>query len=959
MRATVVIASHPLCGRRDLTRVELRRPLRVRRLVPAGPQPVIALLNGRPLLRAGWRRRLRDGDHLAVVRLPAGGGGGNSNPLRVLLSILLIAVTGPVGTFLSGLGWSAAQVAIGKLAVMLGGQYLINALIPPPKPEEPGRAYTLQAQGNLARLDQAIPVQYGRLKVFPDFAAEPYVENAGNEQFLFQLHCLGAGEYDVESITIGDTPLTSFAEIATEIVPPGGQVTLFPAAVESSDVVSGQELPAAILNVDWSRGGATVTMEEEEHDRASGQVVRLTFTSGSNRPADGVYTIGTVPDGDSWTVTAADSATGTGKVEVRSIVGGEAGFPACEAGQTAAQIGVDLILPRGLHGLSGSDKTRKSLSVTWEARPIADDDTPIGDWTTLGTETLEDKTSTPILKSWVYSVTPGRWAVRGWREDKRATNDGAAHDAQWAGLRGYLTAAQDWPPVTLLALRMRATGNLSLQASRRIAVTLTRKLPVWDGDAWSAPQATRSIAWALADCARNTDYGPGLEDWQVDLDALLALDALWAARGDHLDLRVDSATTWWEAATTIARVGRARPFLQGGMLRVVRDGPETLPVALFCERNILRGSFRREWLITSPATAHSVEVQYLDALTWRPGRVRATYPGYEGRHTTVRLDGVTSRAHALREAWYMAASNRHRRAFLSFETEAEGFLVSPGDLIAVQHDVIGAGVPVEVTGWDADNLTLTVTPPVTFGAGAHVIGLSRPDGSVAGPIAATAGAAATRIVLAEPPDFAPETAGQDRERTRGAFGAAETWAALAKVVSVEPIDEWRVRLAAVVEDDAVHTAEDGQVATPRVVGALPRAPVAPAVTDLRATVASDGMAYASWRGEPGATAYQVEVAEGGSSTGTADTWLRVADTAATQITLRLPYGPRSRVRVRALGLTAGPWASVQVGVAQPSVWTVMTDPSLVVLWSRRSTGVAWDALTDTMWESLTEEVDAT
>jgi hypothetical protein len=959
MKAQVVTVAHPFLACSGVERRTLRRRARVRSLAPAGG-PVIAILNGRPLLRAGWRRRLRDGDHLAFVRLPAGGGaGGNSDPLRALLSIALIAVAGPAGSWIGGLlGGGKFVTALAQATILIGGQYLINALIPPPKPDQPGRAFTLQPQGNLARLEQAIPVHYGRLRFFPDFAAEPYVENSGNVQYLFQLHCLGAGEFDVEAITIGDTPLSSFGEVETEIVPPGGQVTLFPTAVESSDVVSGQELRGRV-RADWSRAGGLVTIEEEDHNRASGQVVWLLFDTGSNRPPDGVYVIGTVPNENTWTVTASGSGTGSGKVEVRSVIGGQAGFPACEPGQTAAQIGVDLILPRGLHGLSGTKKTQKSLTVTFEARRIADDDTPLSDWTVLGTEELRDKTSTPILHSKIWSVTPGRYAVRAWREDRRANNDAAAHDAQWAGLRGYLTAPQNWPPVTLLALRLRATGNLSLQASRRIAVTATRKLPIWDGNAWTAPQPTRSIAWALADLARNADYGPGLGDWQIDTAALAALDAIWTERGDRFDHRFEAEGTWWEAATVAARAGRARVFLQGGVLRVVRDGPETVPVALYSMRNILRGTFRREWVMPSPDTAQAVEVVYLDAQTWRQERVRAAYPGATGRHATIRLDGVTQRAQALREAWYYAASNRHRRTFLSFETEAEGFIPSLGDLIAVQHDVIGAGEAVEVCAWDAGTRTLRVTAPLDWsGGGPRCVMLARPDGSVAGPWTVTRGAGDDEIVLPEIPDFTPETAGQHRERTRGTFGHAETVSVLAKVIRVEPSDEWRVRLAAVVEDPAVHVAEAGQVAAPRVVGALPRAAVAPVVSNLRATVGGDGLAWVSWRAAQGATQYHVEVAEGGVTVDPEEGWVRSAEVSSTQVTLRLPWGPRSRVRVRALGLAAGPWATVQVGVARPIVWQTVLDGSLVILWDRRATGTAWDLLTDTIWNRLTEELDA-
>ena len=101
--------------------------------------------------------------------------------------------------------------------------------------------YSLSAQGNMARLEQMIPAQYGRMRFPPDFAAQPYVEYGGNEQYLYQLFCLGVDEYDVEKIDVEDTPITNFAEVTTQIVAPGGSLTLFPSNVITSVEVAGQE----------------------------------------------------------------------------------------------------------------------------------------------------------------------------------------------------------------------------------------------------------------------------------------------------------------------------------------------------------------------------------------------------------------------------------------------------------------------------------------------------------------------------------------------------------------------------------------------------------------------------------------------------------------------------------------------------------------------------------------------
>ena len=169
--------------------------------------------------------------------------------------------------------------------------------------------------------------------------------------------------------------------------------------------------------------------------------------------------------------------------------------------------------------------------------------------------------------SYKYPVSPGRYEVRATRLDGKDTNSRAGHEVRWGEARGYLDGGITFPDnVTLLAIRMRATDNLSQRSSRLINCIVTRKLPVWTGSSWTAPQASRSIAWAIADAARNGSYGARLADSRIDLAALLALDAVWAARGDRFDGRFDSAASWWEAVARIARAGRARIFLQSGRL---------------------------------------------------------------------------------------------------------------------------------------------------------------------------------------------------------------------------------------------------------------------------------------------------------------------------------------------------------------------------------------------------------
>lgn len=103
----------------------------------------------------------------------------------------------------------------------------------------PSQTYSLQGQGNHARLGQPIPVFYGRHIIYPDLAAMPYTRYENDDQILYQLHCIGQGKYDLESIRIEDTPISSFEEINYEVLAPGQTITLFDADVVTAPEVAG------------------------------------------------------------------------------------------------------------------------------------------------------------------------------------------------------------------------------------------------------------------------------------------------------------------------------------------------------------------------------------------------------------------------------------------------------------------------------------------------------------------------------------------------------------------------------------------------------------------------------------------------------------------------------------------------------------------------------------------------
>jgi sulfur carrier protein ThiS len=709
-------------------------------------RPTICIVDGEPVLRKDWPVVVVQKETvIAFITLPQGGGGGGKI-FRAVLSIAVMVAAPYAGAALgASLGISSTiGVSLLTAGVALAGSVLVNALIPPPSPSSgisgsniaaPSPTYSIQAQGNQARLGEPIPVAYGRHVIYPDFGAAPYAEFIGNEQYLYQLHVIGQGEYDIEQIRIEDTPLTSFKEIDYEIIPPGGAVTLLDTDVVTAPEIAGQEL----LSLD---------------------------------------------DGGVWVGPFVANPTET----------------------TTDLLALDMVMPKGLYYANDSGGL-SARTVSWEvqARLIDDEGVALGDWQVLANETHTANTNTPIRLTHKYPVPAGRYEVRCLRTNAKDHSARAGNDINWNTLKAHLIGEPDFGNITLLAMKMRATDNLSQRSSRMVNCIVTRKLKIWHPDTgWSALQPTRSIAWAMADILK-ANYGAKLADARIDLAALVALDAIWTARGDTFNGVFDRKLTVWDALTQVARCGRAIPFLQGGLVRFVRDEPRTLPVAMFSPRNIVKGSFKIDFVMPGDDTADSVKVEFFNQRTWKQDEIIASLPDSAAEQpASVSLFGCTDKDQAIREGLYMAAANRYRRRIVSFRTELEGMIPTYGDLIAISHDMPRWGEAGDVIAYDAPMLTLS--EPVTFEeTGTHYVVLRRKDGSLSGPWLVSAGGGDDRLQLLEELDFTPYT-GLGEERTHFSFGVGEHWGVKARVLAVRPRGEI-IEISAVVENLLVHTAD--------------------------------------------------------------------------------------------------------------------------------------------------------
>ncbi len=258
--------------------------------------------------RAAWARvRPKPGRTIVVAASAAGGRGGGKDVLRVVLSIAVIAAAVAAPFVAVGLGANAAVWGTGTLygsllaaGVGLGGQLLVNALLPPPKPRlselglESRISPTITGAQNQARMYDPIPIVLGRHRIAPLYGARPYTETIGQDTYLRMLFVVGYGPLELSEFKIGETSLDEFEGVEIEVrngyedEPP---ITLYPGTIR-------EESMSVLLE---QSAGWTVRTSEPGADELS---IDVTFPQGlANIQSNGSNADATVDVEVQWSPT--------------------------------------------------------------------------------------------------------------------------------------------------------------------------------------------------------------------------------------------------------------------------------------------------------------------------------------------------------------------------------------------------------------------------------------------------------------------------------------------------------------------------------------------------------------------------------------------------------------------------------------------------------------------------------
>lgn len=726
---------------------------------PAGfGRPVVLHLNGRPLPIAQADVVLQRGDLVHVLVQPG--------------------LPAAVGTLIVQALVSAAIAAVASIAFSL--------IYKPKRPNAqeapaPDPIYSITGAQVAARLGEPVPVLFGQVVTVPDYAAQPYVYFENNDQWLAQLLVIGQGKYDLEELLIGETPVSAMQGDAVQFqlfgpADHGQAMGAIEAAtgimenVVTSAEVGDQELSGADMSGAESEFGPhSFNAPNEITTSVAPPAGLVRFQVSGSDFNDGFYTLAGYAAGLITTVentlSAEEPLGSTTLTWFESADERTAGpFITNKPGVQGDKLILDFIWPAGLFEID--DETGQLLPLTVDFvishQRMSDAGAPIGGYTDVPF-TVTEATNTAVRRTYEIPVPPGRYRVKVTRLTPEPANASQTNNFIWAGLKFRIlpSVGPVYGPVTLLAIRIRATNGISSSASGRIRARVQRLLPPM-GSGLAVP--SRSPADAFCDVLANPIYGAGRPLSEIDLVELARIAASWGGQAEFNGAFAQRSTIW-EALNIVLQTANAAPLPTGQVMSVAQDGPKASRRQLFSDANMVRGSLAVGYTFDRPGDYDGIRVEYRDPVTWNP--LYSTFPPGAQGPDQVQLFGCSDGAQAAQFAKLLWQKRTRLRKTATFETELEGLLARMGDRIAIAADLPRwgmSGVVVAVSG-----LVIWLDKAPDWSGTGHLIILRDEFGGPSAPIAVTPGADPNAVQLAALPPFPLFPTGP-QESTHYAFG---------------------------------------------------------------------------------------------------------------------------------------------------------------------------------------------
>lgn len=698
--------------------------------------------------------RLQPGQFVTVIPYLYGGGGGK-DVIR-MIGMLALAIVAPelgvmMGGFFTGLtlgefglvGFYAAA-GLTTFGVMVGGAALLNAILPPAKPQIPTGNSIAQSNSyswspvNRQQQGIAIPVYYGPCKVVGNIIGTFRQEvDGGSTQNLNVLVSGGMGPvapfYDFKlngqplenfsSFNIATNLHTRLGELDQPVIDGFGETVLeYPL---STLVSYGTDCNYTTIGADFDALSITVGFPNGLYKfNASGGLdpLSINYSIEIRKQGDTTWTVLThqpgttkVSDGGYWSLGVEEAWNSSYSEETIADMGG--------LQYSYYEIAVGSSDPNdhynGEYGNGGI--------WSWVGSPIRVVDV------VLDYATATSASSSRTVYTWRQTgLEAGRYDIR----IKRLTPD---YTETTYGDEFYLLTVQEvvqdtftYPGEALIALKPVADSQLSGSFSFECK-TDGKLCRVYNGASWSI-EPTSNPAWVCWDIltqpviggTRSTGYYvieyAGYDPSQLDLDRFHE----WAQYCDDLvpdgnggtERRLtysggfDTAQNQWDAVLAVGKIGRATPYWRGKTITLAIDKPSS-PVTLISVGNIGLDSFE-ETFLSMENRAGSIEADFLNSeKDFERDKLTVINPDAPSTwgSTSLPLQGVVKPSEVYRHCRYYLATTQHLIRVVTVQIDVDAIAFTLGDVINVQHDVPmwGEGGRLVAAGDSTVTLDKTVT----------------------------------------------------------------------------------------------------------------------------------------------------------------------------------------------------------------------------------------------------------
>ena len=667
---------------------------------------------------------LMEWDYVVFVVEPAGG----LKKIIGLVAVVALSVALPIATTaLIGAGFSTFTAGLITAGIGLVGTLAINALFPPPGQPAPEalpstrQLYSLTSIRNSANPYGIVPMVLGKHKMYPQLASRPYTEIVANDQVLHMVFgWLGKGT--MENLRIGNTPITDYEGIETELHQP-----------------------------DFATGLAPDFRIVKRQVRQESLGVDLSFDYGDNIPNSyGASQVTTPPQG--W--------------HYRTLSPGSTG------------IGLEFQLPRGLGIYQEVKKKRdmanlpRTVEIEAQYRPVTDNQwygisweeqgafkqrstNNAGNVNTLGGQRAaialfnlnvfrpastfpqaQQRTlvisgshiGQPLRRAVFGTVPPGDYEVRVRLRSSRSNAKRkilqVADQVLWTALKSY----KDDKPVIdseLSVLEMKATASRQLSGSIDSLNFLWKAESdyLWNGTAWTTGHTENPASWYLhVLLGRHSPvYGQETLDDTIQEDFQEWYDYC-AFKGWTFNKVVDSGVNLWDLLKDIAAAGRASPAIKDGKHTIIIDRANPIITQVFTSANSSNyvGSIKYRTL------PHGLKVQFLDEqkdyaqtqlIVYRDGY---SADGADGTTEATQFELLSMPGITTNTLAYKHARNYFEQALLrpeehTIEVDIDNLIAQRGDHVRFSHEVnstsYGAG---RVKAYDTATRMLTFDRPIAL-----------------------------------------------------------------------------------------------------------------------------------------------------------------------------------------------------------------------------------------------------